>query len=557
MNFVFFFPDTLRAESFSSYGFPLETTPNIDKFAQTAVRFEQAHALHTQCSPSRVTMLTGRYMHVVGHRTQTHLIQPYEFNYFRALKESGYHVQYHGKNDAFSADAMNLSTSEWWLECGVEKGGLAFPFGEGGYWSMLSTAADCEPDDLKNGDYAGVAHAVQWMKEWQETSPQKPFLLFIAGKGAHPEYGAPKVFHDRWPVELVKRKVSLRPPYIAGKPKYHSNTEGIPHYRNLTALSEDDFYRIHAVYLGMISYTDWIFGKLLEGLKEAGLEDNTAVFISSDHGDFAGDFHMVEKWPGGADDVLTRVPLYGRVPGAAAAARGFVSRAPVNLFDVPRTICDLAGLDITSDDYDTHFGVSLVPQLLEGKEGDLSRIVYSEGGFNFHREVFPGGSDHQPVPMDPRGMYYPRAMEEMSDGGKGSPKWVMMRNLTHKLVYRPLGESELYDMVKDPRELSNRWLDEGHQAVRYDLMKKLTEWMVLTGDVTPKHRDSRNTPKYPYPASTCAQSGALGPDLSADPATLDLMPNDNTAGVYQQDLAYKSEPPSAKPTGSEVEHFVL
>ena len=46
--------------------------------------------MHTQCSPSRCTMLTGRYMHVLGHRTQTHLVQDYEMNYYRALKEAGY-----------------------------------------------------------------------------------------------------------------------------------------------------------------------------------------------------------------------------------------------------------------------------------------------------------------------------------------------------------------------------------------------------------------------------------------------------------------------------------
>jgi len=87
MNIVFMFQDTLRAESFSSYGNPLQTTPNLDEFAKTGVRFDQTHAMHTQCSPSRVTMLTGRHMHVLGHRTQMHLIQPYEFNYFQILKQ--------------------------------------------------------------------------------------------------------------------------------------------------------------------------------------------------------------------------------------------------------------------------------------------------------------------------------------------------------------------------------------------------------------------------------------------------------------------------------------
>lgn len=48
-------------------------------------------------------------------------------------------------------------------------------------------------------------------------------------------------------------------------------------------------YDIHRSYLEMISYTDYTFGVLLKGLKESGYEDNTAVFASSDHGDFAGD----------------------------------------------------------------------------------------------------------------------------------------------------------------------------------------------------------------------------------------------------------------------------
>jgi len=59
----------------------------------------------------------------------------------------------------------------------------------------------------------------------------------------------------------------------------------------------------------------------LDALPE--LKANTAVFYSSDHGDFSGDYNMIEKWPGGADDILTRVPLYARIPGGAS---GFVSK---------------------------------------------------------------------------------------------------------------------------------------------------------------------------------------------------------------------------------------
>mmetsp|Transcript_45736 Transcript_45736/g.99370 ORF Transcript_45736/g.99370 Transcript_45736/m.99370 type:complete len:553 (-) Transcript_45736:346-2004(-) len=515
MNFVFMFPDTLRAESFSSYGLPLKTTPNLDEFAKTAVRFEQAHALHTQCTPSRVTMFTGRYMHVLGHRTQQHLIQPYEFNYLRTLKENGYHVQYYGKNDAFSADAMNLSASEWSDDHGRAYGDSTFDYPNAGYYSMLMDSSPSSKDNTKlNGDYRAVAKANAWLKD----SPPQPFFLFLPGKGAHPPYGAPAEFHDKWPVDLVKQKIKLRPPYNPSKPRYHSRDQGIPHYRNLTPLDEDVFYKIQATYLGMVSYSDWQFGELLKGIREAGLENNTAIFFSSDHGDFGGDFHLIEKWPGGADDILSRVPVYARIPGASPATRGFVSKAPISLFDVPHTICELAGIDVTGDGsgkYGINFGTSLIPQLLHAQEGDMSRFVYSEGGFGFWNEVFPMGSDHL-KPNDVMNLYYPRALEEMSDNGNGSPKWVMRRNLTHKVVYRPRGDSELYDMVSDPRELNNLWDDPAHKGTRDSLVAGLLEWLVQTVDVSPMHADPRETPTYPYMASSCATSEVVGPTVRSE-----------------------------------------
>merc|ERR1711871_193587 len=146
-----------------------------------------------------------------------------------------------------------------------------------------------------------------------------------------------------------------------------------------------------------------------------------------------------------------------------------------------------------SNDY-VRFGTSLVPALTGG-DGDLKRFVYSEGGFSFHSEVFPMGSDH--VPDDPRGMYWPRAQEEMSGNGTGSPKWVMIRNSTHKLVYRPLGISELYDFLVDPRELNNVIDDASYAELKQDLMVRLMTWMVQTSDVPVLRQDRRGLPNYP------------------------------------------------------------
>jgi len=295
-------------------------------------------------------------------------------------------------------------------------------------------------------------------------------------------------------MHALKAAVRLRPPFVPAKPKYHSASVGIPAYRNLTTLPEDAFYRVHAAYLGMVSYNDYLFGELLHGVKAAGLYDRTAVFFSSDHGDFAGDYHLVEKWPGAADDVLTRVPLFARLPNGA---RNIVARAPVSLFDIPHTMCHLQGINVDGDGPQLGavggtFASSLLPTLREGTDGDLRRVVRAEGGFSSWRDLHPGGSDH--VDMDdPRGMYYPRAVEEMAEG---SPKWVMARNLTHKLVYRPRGVSELYDLASDPRELDNLWGKPSAAPLQGAMERELLGWLVETADVTPTRMDPRRTPKW-------------------------------------------------------------
>lgn len=63
-NFVFYYPDTVKMEALSVYGHPLPTTPNMERFVKEhGVIFDNHIAQHSQCSPSREAMLTGRYMH--------------------------------------------------------------------------------------------------------------------------------------------------------------------------------------------------------------------------------------------------------------------------------------------------------------------------------------------------------------------------------------------------------------------------------------------------------------------------------------------------------------
>src|SRR5690606_21484572 len=112
MNFVFFMPDELRAESTGCYGHPLAQTPNLDALAAQGTRFDQCHVQHPVCTPSRCSMMTGWYPHVRGHRTLWHMLRPDEPNLLRSLKQAGYTVHWYGKNDLLStasfADSVDV-----------------------------------------------------------------------------------------------------------------------------------------------------------------------------------------------------------------------------------------------------------------------------------------------------------------------------------------------------------------------------------------------------------------------------------------------------------------
>ncbi|MCD6291273.1 MAG: sulfatase-like hydrolase/transferase [Anaerolineae bacterium] len=76
MNFIFFMPDELRAESIGCYGHPNVVTPNMDALAAEGTRFDQCHVQHPVCSPSRCSMMTGWYPHARGQRAPLQLPPP-------------------------------------------------------------------------------------------------------------------------------------------------------------------------------------------------------------------------------------------------------------------------------------------------------------------------------------------------------------------------------------------------------------------------------------------------------------------------------------------------
>src|SRR5690349_23450657 len=103
--------DQQRADSIGAFGNPVAATPHLDALAARGVRFTQAYSQHSACSQSRISMMTGWYPHVSGHRTLDHLLQPWEPNVLATLRNAGYFVAWPGvRGDTFAPGVTETST---------------------------------------------------------------------------------------------------------------------------------------------------------------------------------------------------------------------------------------------------------------------------------------------------------------------------------------------------------------------------------------------------------------------------------------------------------------
>ncbi|MDA0748718.1 MAG: sulfatase-like hydrolase/transferase [bacterium] len=472
MNFILLNPDELRAESVGCYGHPVVQTPNLDRLAASGTRFDQCHVQHTVCTPSRCSFMTGLYSSTSGHRTLWHTLHLHEPHLFRYLNEAGYDIRWYGKNDLLTHENIAECITEARSGPGGNFGEPMFEFEDPEYYTFLQKPF--EKPLVQHGDTNCYRRGIDFLK----SKPDRPFCLFLPTSYPHPAYSAPSGWHEMYdPDELP----DLRP-VVDGKPDFHTL---IRQYRRLDQVDGSVFRRIQAVYLGMTSYVDHLIGELLDTLEETELAEDTAVIFFSDHGDWAGDYGLVEKWPSGLDDTLTRVPLIVRMPGGKA---GHVVGEPVEVFDMMATVLDLAGIEAQH----THFAQSLVPQL-KGAPGDPDRAVFADGGYaRFEPRCFEGGGST--ADWTPEQIYYPKGLQQQ-EHPLSVCRASMVRTLEGKLIYRPEGMSELYDLKEDPRELRNVYGDSAYGPFQQELTLRLLDRSIQCSDTTPFDEDPRGLPR--------------------------------------------------------------
>ncbi|MBA2278550.1 MAG: sulfatase-like hydrolase/transferase [Chloroflexia bacterium] len=486
-HILLFNPDQWRGDVLGHAGNPAASTPILDAWVRRdAVSFRRAFCQNPVCTPSRCSFMTGWYPHIRGHRTMFHMLRPDEPCLLKSLKDAGYFVWWGGKNDLipaqhgfdaycdvkyrpersprpmFAADRQ----AEWRGEPGSDT-----------FYSFYAGRLDPgDADVYEDNDWANVRGAIELIRN---PPPDQPLCIYLPLTYPHPPYAV----EDPWYSAIVRHALPPRipaPTDWSGKP---SLLGGLAERQNLGGWSEERWDELRATYYGMCARVDHQFGLILNALRERGLYDDTAVFFFSDHGDFTGDYGLVEKTQNTFEDCLTRVPFLVK-PSTGVPVAPRVSDALVELIDLPATIEELTGITPGH----THFGRSLLP-LLGGETDEQRDAVFCEGG-RLHGETHCMERESKGA-QDPAQLYWPRVNLQQSEGSEHT-KAVMCRTRDYKYVRRLYESDELYDLRADPDERQNRIEDPALAEPLERLKDRLLNFYLETTDVVPHDADRRH-----------------------------------------------------------------
>jgi arylsulfatase A-like enzyme len=454
-NVVVFIPDQLRASALGCFGNEVAVTPRIDALAARGTRFAQAFGQHPFCTQSRVSFLTGLYPHVHGHRTLNQLIKPWHPDVLGILKRAGYHVAHAGmRGDTFAPGGTKESTSRFgWTELPAvlhspNPYGPDHPLARAFYHGR-------RPEPTVDFDEACIRTAETWLGE----GLPEPWLLYVPLLFPHPPFEV----EDPWYSLHDRADVPLPLPRSDGDGPLFKR---LIHERyGLSRLDESDWREIVATYYGMVSRIDHHLGRVLDAVGRTGAEDRTAVLFFPDHGEYLGDFGLVEKWVAGVDPCLVHNPLIAHIPGMP---EGGVADGLVELIDVAPTLCELAEVDPPK----RQFGRSLVP--LTRDAGAAHReAAFSEGGLAL---ADAAATPPQPFPYDLK--HGIEASDPVSAG-----KVAAVRTHAWTYVHRVHEPPELYDRQADPAETTNLAGDDVHRAALATMRDRLLSWQIETADV--------------------------------------------------------------------------
>ena len=332
--------DTLRADYLGTYGFPLDTSPSIDRLADESVVFDRAIAASSTTSPSHASIMTSRYTreHSIGFESgSTKLVGG------TTLAEA---FQNEGYATAAFVGNVNLRSR------------LGFDRGFDQFDDELTDREVNRPFMFERTAEQTTERALTWLA-WLRDA-RSPWFLWVHYQDPHGPYTPPEPYIGRFRIPPEPDEKPL--PVLS-----RDGPNGIPHYQAIEGLDRPSQYR--GRYADEIHYADVSIAALLAAVDARDRE--TVILLTADHGESMGEDGAYFMHPMATTPQLAHVPTILRAPGLAPGRRS----ETVSHVDIAPTLLELAGLSALPDSS----GIALGP-ILRGDREMPDRFVYCDSG---------------------------------------------------------------------------------------------------------------------------------------------------------------------------------
>ena len=437
-NIVLIIADDMAWDDCGAYGHPTIHTPNINRLAREGMRFDAAFLTCSSCSPSRASMITGRYPHATGAQ-QLHWPVPKEqVTFVEKLKAAGYWTAQAGKWH-FGNDVK-------------DRFDVVHEAGTGGF--QLATGLDAAGKGVKIKAEKDDSGCANWIPTMRERPKDKPFFLWLASFDPHRDYEPNAIPQPHRESDVIV------PAFMVNGPE-----------------SRKDL----ALYYDEITRLDGNVGLVLRELEAQGVAQNTIVVFISDNG------RPFPRCKTTVYDSGIRTPFIVRWPGKVKPETMCASL--VSSVDLAPTFLELAGLKPAP----TFQGKSFA-RLLTKPRATTREFIFAEHNwhdyaaheravrsqqFKYIRNLCPDLNLNPPADAVRSPSF--RELCRWRDAGE-------LNAAQMSVFVKPRPSEELYDLAEDPTELKNLAADPRYEKALAKMRAELDKWMQDTGDFIPAVR---------------------------------------------------------------------
>jgi choline-sulfatase len=420
-NILFLMADQLTASALPFYGNQVCKTPNLSALASTSVLFENAYCNFPLCAPARYSLMTGQLSSRIGaydNAAEFAAATPTLPYYLSAL---GYHTSLAGKMHFVGPDQMHgyherLTTDIYPSDFGwTPNWQINPPHGPAGM-SMRSVveAGICTRSLQFDYDDEVAYKTVQKIHDLARRpgNEQQPFFLTASFTHPHNPYVTTQHWWDKYQHSDIDMPKVAPIPY--SKRDTHSQRLSWLFRQDEHTITDEHIRTARHAYYANISYVDAQIGRILTTLSDTGLDQNTIVIFTADHGDMLGERGLWYKYT--LLENALKVPLMVRMPGLAPKSVPDL----VSHVDLLPTLQEMASGNTLFDPIDPLDGASFVP-LLEGRARPPESNTF---------------------------------VAEFTGEGAVAPM-VTVRKGSHKLIVSLADDTQLFDLADDPLELNN------------------------------------------------------------------------------------------------------